>query len=141
MPLLPRSSSDNTAPPPPLSSSDNAVLPPPLSSSLLLSLLDGAISLLGIKNLYDAKPVAIHVFGKPAEGELKRPFASAPSLFGGGETCCSSFLLHVFVSHGSTHFCCKTDGLVNCEGGKMDVILRAVLYVATIVLRDILPRS
>jgi len=39
--------------------------------------------LMGIKNLYDAKPVAIHIFGKPAEGDLKRPFASGPSLFGG----------------------------------------------------------
>jgi len=39
--------------------------------------------LMGVKNLYDAKPVAIHVLGKPAEGDLKRPFASAPSLFGG----------------------------------------------------------
>jgi hypothetical protein len=41
--------------------------------------------LMGIKNLYDAKPVAIHVLGRPAEGDLKRPFASAASLFGGGK--------------------------------------------------------
>jgi len=31
-------------------------------------------ALMGLKSLYDAKPVAIHVLGKPAEGELKRPF-------------------------------------------------------------------
>ncbi|TFY51441.1 hypothetical protein EVJ58_g10562, partial [Rhodofomes roseus] len=31
-------------------------------------------ALMGLKNLYDAKPVAIHVLGKPAEGDLKRPF-------------------------------------------------------------------
>lgn len=37
---------------------------------------------MGLKNLYDAKPVAIHLFGKPAEGDLKRPFKVA-SMFGG----------------------------------------------------------
>ena len=41
--------------------------------------------LMGIKNLYDAKPVAIHILGKSAEGDLKRPFASSPSMFGGRE--------------------------------------------------------
>jgi hypothetical protein len=39
-------------------------------------------ALMGIKNLYDAKPVSIHLFGKPAEGDLKRPF-KVVSLFGG----------------------------------------------------------
>ncbi|ESK81717.1 inorganic phosphate transporter [Moniliophthora roreri MCA 2997] len=38
-------------------------------------------SLMGLKGLYDAKPVAIHLFGKPAEGDLKRPFKT-PSMFG-----------------------------------------------------------
>ncbi|KAH7884878.1 inorganic phosphate transporter [Phlebopus sp. FC_14] len=38
-------------------------------------------ALMGLKNLYDAKPVAIHIIGKPAEGDLKRPF-KAPSMFG-----------------------------------------------------------
>ncbi|KAG1842509.1 inorganic phosphate transporter [Suillus subalutaceus] len=38
-------------------------------------------ALMGLKNLYDAKPVAIHVLGKPAEGDLKRPFKAA-SMFG-----------------------------------------------------------
>lgn len=38
-------------------------------------------ALMGLKNLYDAKVVAIHVLGKPAEGDLKRPFKAA-SLFG-----------------------------------------------------------
>jgi hypothetical protein len=41
-------------------------------------------ALMGIKNLYDAKPVSIHVFGHPAEGDLKRPFKAGPSMFGGG---------------------------------------------------------
>ena len=38
-------------------------------------------ALMGAKTLYDAKPVAIHVFGKPAEGDLKRPF-KAGGMFG-----------------------------------------------------------
>ncbi|KAG0705791.1 inorganic phosphate transporter [Suillus ampliporus] len=38
-------------------------------------------ALMGLKNLYDAKPVAIHVLGKAAEGDLKRPFKTA-SMFG-----------------------------------------------------------
>ncbi|KAG2363824.1 hypothetical protein BDR07DRAFT_1450554 [Suillus spraguei] len=38
-------------------------------------------ALMGLKNLYDAKPVAIHILGKPAEGDLKRPFKT-PSMFG-----------------------------------------------------------
>ena len=40
-------------------------------------------ALMGLKNLYEAKPVAIHIFGHKAEGELKRPFKGAPGLFGG----------------------------------------------------------
>ncbi|KIM58387.1 hypothetical protein SCLCIDRAFT_1191462 [Scleroderma citrinum Foug A] len=38
-------------------------------------------ALMGLKNLYDAKPVAIHILGKPADGELKRPW-KAQSMFG-----------------------------------------------------------
>ncbi|KAK2464145.1 hypothetical protein APHAL10511_003838 [Amanita phalloides] len=38
-------------------------------------------ALMGIKGLYDAKLVAIWVLGKPAEGDLARPF-KAPSMFG-----------------------------------------------------------
>ncbi|PPQ91299.1 hypothetical protein CVT25_006244 [Psilocybe cyanescens] len=34
-------------------------------------------ALMGIKKLYNAKPIAIHVFGKPATGDLKRPFKAA----------------------------------------------------------------
>ncbi|KAF5393248.1 hypothetical protein D9757_000689 [Collybiopsis confluens] len=41
-------------------------------------------SLMGLKGLYDAKPIAIHILGKPAEGELKRPFKAAPGIFGAG---------------------------------------------------------
>jgi hypothetical protein len=39
-------------------------------------------ALMGIKNLYDAKPVHIHLLGRPAVGDLKRPFKVA-SMFGG----------------------------------------------------------
>ncbi|KAL0066659.1 phosphate transporter (Pho88) [Marasmius tenuissimus] len=38
-------------------------------------------SLMGLKGIYDAKPVAIHLLGKPAEGDLKRPFKTA-AMFG-----------------------------------------------------------
>jgi hypothetical protein len=31
-------------------------------------------TVMGLKTLYDAKPIWIHVLGKPAEGDLKRPF-------------------------------------------------------------------
>ena len=40
-------------------------------------------ALMGIKNLYEAKTVAIHVLGKKPEGDLKRPFKAAPGMFGG----------------------------------------------------------
>ena len=36
---------------------------------------------MALKNLYDSKPIKIHILGQPAEGELKRPFKTA-SLFG-----------------------------------------------------------
>ena len=38
---------------------------------------------MGLKNLYDAKPVAIWALGKPAEGDLKRPFKAGGGMFGG----------------------------------------------------------
>lgn len=47
-------------------------------------------ALMGLKNLYEAKPVAIHVLGKPAEGDLKRPFKTG-GMF--GSECCYSVLL------------------------------------------------
>ncbi|EKM77875.1 hypothetical protein AGABI1DRAFT_86121 [Agaricus bisporus var. burnettii JB137-S8] len=34
-------------------------------------------ALMGVKGIYDAKPVAIHLLGKPATGDLKRPFTSS----------------------------------------------------------------
>ena len=39
-------------------------------------------ALMGIKGLYDAKPVHIHLLGRPAVGDLKRPFKVA-NVFGG----------------------------------------------------------
>jgi hypothetical protein len=47
-------------------------------------------ALMGVKGLYDAKEVHIHLLGTPAEGDYKRPFKAAPSMFGGGE-----FLQHI----------------------------------------------
>ncbi|GJE85602.1 inorganic phosphate transport PHO88 [Phanerochaete sordida] len=41
-------------------------------------------SLMGLKNLYDSKLVTIYIMGKPAEGDLKRPFKGAGGLLGGG---------------------------------------------------------
>ncbi|KAG5642251.1 hypothetical protein DXG03_003352 [Asterophora parasitica] len=38
-------------------------------------------ALMGLKNLYDAKLVAIHILGKTPEGDLKRPFKTA-GMFG-----------------------------------------------------------
>ncbi|KAL4062192.1 inorganic phosphate transporter Pho88 [Scleroderma yunnanense] len=38
-------------------------------------------ALMGLKNLYDAKPVAIHILGRPADGDLKRPW-KAQAMFG-----------------------------------------------------------
>lgn len=38
-------------------------------------------ALMGVKNLYDAKPIALYILGKPATGDLKRPFKAA-SMFG-----------------------------------------------------------
>lgn len=46
-------------------------------------------ALMGLKNLYDAKVVAIHILGKPADGDLKRPFKVA-SMFGRMSTPSSS---------------------------------------------------
>jgi len=43
-----------------------------------------AQGIMGLKNLYDAKPVSIYILGREAEGDLKRPFKGAASMFGGG---------------------------------------------------------
>ena len=40
-------------------------------------------SLTGLKGIYDAKEVAIHILGKKAEGDLARPFKAAGGMFGG----------------------------------------------------------
>ena len=40
-------------------------------------------SILPVKNALETKLAAIHVFGKPATGDHKRPFKAAPGLFGG----------------------------------------------------------
>ncbi|KAK7435618.1 phosphate transporter (Pho88) [Stygiomarasmius scandens] len=40
-------------------------------------------SLMGLKGLYDAKPIMIHVLGRKAEGDLKRPWKAGGGMFGG----------------------------------------------------------
>ncbi|BFZ55594.1 phosphate transporter (Pho88) [Savitreella phatthalungensis] len=40
-------------------------------------------SILPVKNAFETKLASIHVFGKPATGDNKRPFKAAPGLFGG----------------------------------------------------------
>jgi hypothetical protein len=52
-------------------------------------------AIMGIKNLFDSKPVAIHIFGKPAVGDLKRPFKAPPGLFGGQSFSSTHYLLSV----------------------------------------------
>lgn len=39
-------------------------------------------SILPLKNAFETKLAAIHVLGKPATGDYKRPFKAAPGLFG-----------------------------------------------------------
>jgi hypothetical protein len=48
-------------------------------------------ALMGLKGIYDAKIVAIHLFGKPAVGDLKRPFKAAGGMFGGALPVSLSF--------------------------------------------------
>jgi hypothetical protein len=38
---------------------------------------------MGLKNLYDAKPVLIYLLGREATGDLARPFKGGASMFGG----------------------------------------------------------
>lgn len=45
---------------------------------------------MALKNLYDSKPIKIHILGQPAEGDLKRPFKTT-SLFGESERHSSSW--------------------------------------------------
>jgi hypothetical protein len=39
-------------------------------------------ALMGVKNLVEAKPVSLYIFGKEAEGDYKRPWKTG-GLFGG----------------------------------------------------------
>jgi hypothetical protein len=41
-------------------------------------------AIMGLKGLYDAKPVQVHLLGQKAEGELKRPWKAAGGMFGAG---------------------------------------------------------
>ncbi|CAG7849620.1 Inorganic phosphate transport protein PHO88 AltName: Full=Phosphate metabolism protein PHO88 [Serendipita indica DSM 11827] len=50
--------------------------------------------LMGIKNLLEAKPVALYIFNKPAEGDLKRPFKQPPGLLA---VSCPLYLLEYLI--------------------------------------------
>ncbi|THH14238.1 hypothetical protein EW146_g6078 [Bondarzewia mesenterica] len=39
-------------------------------------------AIMGLKGIYEAKTVKIHVFGQTADGDLKRPFKGAAGMFG-----------------------------------------------------------
>ncbi|KAJ7089708.1 inorganic phosphate transporter [Mycena belliarum] len=39
-------------------------------------------ALMGLKGLYEAVPVKVHIFGHKAEGDLKRPWKAAGGMFG-----------------------------------------------------------
>ena len=52
-------------------------------------------ALMGFKGLYDAKLVSIHILGKPAIGDLKRPFKVA-SMFGRKFFFLISDILHLY---------------------------------------------
>jgi hypothetical protein len=52
-------------------------------------------ALMGLKGLYDSNEIALHIFGRKAEGDLKRPFVAPPGLLG----CTSSFSVISRVAH------------------------------------------
>lgn len=83
--------------------------------------------IMGIKNLYDAKPVALYILGKKAEGDLKRPFKAA-GMFGGQSPISLPrmfSLLMVFVVFScprrTRHRCCRhhrgREARWWCQGG------------------------
>lgn len=41
--------------------------------------------IMGLKGLYEAVPVKVHLFGHKAEGDLKRPWKAGGGMFGAGE--------------------------------------------------------
>jgi hypothetical protein len=43
-----------------------------------------------VKGLYDSKPAKLWLMGQKAEGDLKRPWLAAPSMFGASPACCVS---------------------------------------------------
>ena len=59
-------------------------------------------ALMGLKGLYDSNEIALHIFGRKAEGDLKRPFVAPPGLLG----CTSSFskLFHVLLTIACSHW-------------------------------------
>lgn len=53
--------------------------------------------LMGLKNLFEAKEVSLHVLGKKAEGDLARPFKAAPGMFGGSYILSVSLFWHILT--------------------------------------------
>jgi hypothetical protein len=47
-------------------------------------------SIMTVKGLYDSKPAKLWLMGQKAEGDLKRPWLAAPSMFGASSACCVS---------------------------------------------------
>lgn len=73
-------------------------------------------ALMGVKNLYDAKVVAIHILGKAADGDLKRPFKAA-SMFGRTST----LFLHGHPINRLYSRCWTTDRrCIYCRGREKD---------------------
>lgn len=53
---------------------------------------------MGLKNVYDAKPIALYILGRPAEGDLKRPFKAGGFMGGAFFHSCIG-VGHRFVSY------------------------------------------
>ena len=51
---------------------------------------------MGLKNLYDAKPVLIYIMGREATGDLARPFKGGASMFGGAFAFAFAFFFAFF---------------------------------------------
>jgi Phosphate transport (Pho88) len=59
--------------------------------------------LMGLKGLYEAKPVALYIF---AEGDLKRPFKQPPSILGGKFHYPLCFSKRGFIFRSSSYYYC-----------------------------------
>lgn len=53
--------------------------------------------LMGLKGIYEAKPFALYILNKPAEGDLKRPFKQPPGLFGCKSSVSLTFIYYIYI--------------------------------------------